>query len=169
MKIAFTGHRPDKLGGYDDARNLKADVQAVLRDWLDANGPVERAFNGLALGFDQWAFEVCLEKAIDVVACVPCPGQPNAWPESSRRRYEYLIERANEVHLISHTFSRTAFQRRNEWMVDALEKGDALVELWNGGESGGAYNCHRYAVSKAPLRGFSIVNLWGSVEAKKGV
>ena len=65
MIIAFTGHRPDALGGYSADNPVKVRVKAAIRTAMtqlrSAHGDDLRGISGMALGVDQWAAEVCIE------------------------------------------------------------------------------------------------------------
>jgi len=60
--LCFTGHRPQKLGGYEP--NPIADfVKRSLRDAIERaiKRRVETFISGGALGVDQWAAEIVLD------------------------------------------------------------------------------------------------------------
>lgn len=145
MKSAcFTGHRPDKLGGYDrDAalnRAVRDELSRVVED-LSAKG-VEHWCSGMAIGVDMWGAEAVLDHSLRLVAAVPFPGQDSKWPPDTRIRYLELLGMADRVEVVEDEFSYAAFQRRNEWMVDHV---DAVVAVWDGREDGGTWNCVEYA------------------------
>jgi len=59
----FTGHRPNKLGGYDESTELnlwikKSLMQSVI--WCYHNFGTTEWISGGALGIDQWAAEIVL-------------------------------------------------------------------------------------------------------------
>lgn len=145
MKSAcFTGHRPDKLGGYDrDAplnRAVRDELDRVVED-LSERG-VEHWCSGMAIGVDMWGAEAVLDHGLRLVAAVPFPGQDSKWPPDTRIRYLELLGMADRVEVVEDEFSYAAFQRRNEWMVDHV---DAVVAVWDGREDGGTWNCVEYA------------------------
>lgn len=144
MIVAFTGHRPNKLGGYFEPNPVSVRVKKFLREELEKLNP-DRAITGMALGVDHWAAMICLLKGIPYLAAVPFVGQEMAWPESARKRWRYLLGRAAEVVLVSEgAYSPAKMQRRNEWMVDHC---DVLLAVWDG-TAGGTANCVRYAKKK---------------------
>lgn len=144
MIIAFTGHRPNKLGGYFEPNPVSNRVKRALRAELEKLKP-DRAITGMAQGVDQWAATICLLMGIPYVAAVPFVGQEMAWPESAKKRWRYLLGKAAEVVLVSEGFyNPSKMQKRNMWMVDHC---DVLLAVWDG-TAGGTANCVRYAEQK---------------------
>lgn len=148
--VCFTGHRPQDLGGFDDAAPVNIHVQRRLADEVarlhDAGA---RSFvSGMALGVDQWAAQAVLAMrdagaGVRLVAAVPCDGQDARWPSSSRVKYRSLLSRADEVHVVAPgPYEGWKMQARNEWMVDRSAR---VVAVWKGKESGGTFNCLTYA------------------------
>lgn len=158
MIVAFTGHRPDKLGGYNDL-HMRKQIKHWLTNLLShykTLDPELRAISGMALGVDQWAAEVCVDLGIPFTAAVPFTGQEGRWPQESQERYAYLMEKAASVHVVcTGGYAPEKMQCRNEWMVDQLSPdGDVLIAVWDG-SAGGTANCVRYAEKI----GKKIVNL----------
>lgn len=150
MVIAFTGHRPDKLGGWSAETQVKARYKVRLAlhgELLFHIRQPTTAISGMALGVDQWAAELCVELGIPFTAAIPFEGQEKMWPRYQQRAYSQLLAKASKIHTVSpgKPFSRreavAALQRRNEWMVDNC---DLLLAYWNG-TPGGTANCVRYA------------------------
>jgi uncharacterized phage-like protein YoqJ len=139
--VAFTGHRPDKLGGWDPLHPIVARVRKVLRDELIKNWPVH-AISGMALGVDTWAAETCVELGIPFIAALPCDGMDATWPLPSQERFRALLKKAKEIHVVSPgPYKPWKMQRRNEWMVDHCTR---LLAVFDG-SPGGTYNCLAYA------------------------
>jgi uncharacterized phage-like protein YoqJ len=144
MIVAFTGHRPNKLGGYSIPNDISTHVCRVIEHTLRELRP-KRIISGMALGVDQWAANIAYANGIPFVAAVPFEGQELAWPEPSQRDYRKLLEKATEVVLVSRGgYSPYKMQVRNEWMVDHCDK---LIAVWDG-SPGGTANCVRYAQAK---------------------
>lgn len=144
MILAFTGHRPNKLGGYFEPNPVSNRVKKFLRAELEKLKP-DRAITGMAQGVDQWAAAICLLMGIPYVAAIPFVGQEMAWPESAKKRWRYLLGRAAEVVLVNEGFySPAKMQKRNMWMVNHC---DVLLAVWDG-TAGGTANCIRYAEQK---------------------
>ena len=157
MKIAGTGHRPDKLGGY--SVEVYEAVFEVALGYLRQTKP-ESVISGMALGWDQALAEAALMLHIPFDAYIPFEGQERKWPVKSQRFYRALMANARTVVNCGNddNYASWKMQVRNERMVDALDQeGDRLVALWNGDEHGGTFNCIQYAKTKD----VRIVNLWG--------
>lgn len=141
--IAWTGHRPEKIGGFRTPNATEQKIrQKVCRILVDLAPDV--CIVGMALGVDQLVAEECVKAGIPFIAAVPCPGQDSLWPEQAKKRYRALLDKAVEVVIVSPSYSPLAMQKRNEWMVDHA---DALVAIWDG-SSGGTANCVKYAIEK---------------------
>ena len=140
MIIAFTGHRPAKLGGYGPSPTQER-IRAALRREILALQP-SGAISGVALGVDQWAAEVCNELGIRWIAAVPFGGQEQIWPAAAQARYQELLATAAKVVIVSPGgFTKKKLQVRNEWMVD---RAGVLLAVWDG-SAGGTGNCVLYA------------------------
>lgn len=162
MIVAFTGHRPNKLGGYDEPNPVRDQIRAALRELLAELHPA-KAISGMALGVDQWAAEMCIELEIPFIAAVPFDGQEDRWPPWSREKYAKLLKESCEmVKVCSAGYAPEKMQKRNEWMVDHC---DVLIAVWDG-TSGGTANCVRYAESIGK-RIIMIAPIW-SVVTKDG-
>lgn len=96
MIVAFTGHRPDKLGGYKVPNPTYIHVCQQIEKVLKELKP-ERVISGMALGVDQWAAYVAHRLEIPFTAAVPFVGQEKAWPQSSQKTYHKLLELALET------------------------------------------------------------------------
>lgn len=145
MIIAFTGHRPDKLGGYNTPNPIYNYITKELKKTLNELKP-DKAISGMALGWDQWAAQICIDLSIPFIAAVPFVGQEKIWPQSSKDVYNRLLKQAIETAIVSEGgYSASKMMIRNEWMVDRCDK---LIACYNGDKSGGTYNCIQYALSK---------------------
>lgn len=145
MIVAFTGHRPDKLGGYYIPNKTFNYITDELIRVLGELQP-EKAISGMALGWDQWAAAICLKLQIPFVAAVPFLGQEKVWPQSSKDTYHSLLKQAIETAIVCEGgYAGWKMQKRNEWMVDRCDK---LIACYNGDLSGGTYNCVKYAQEK---------------------
>lgn len=147
MIVAFTGHRPDKLGSFASNNPVKDRVVAALTKRLKElqdEGPL-LAFTGMALGVDQWAAQACLSLDICYEAAIPFKGQELRWPAESQGVYRFLLDQAEKVHVVCEgEYAPWKMQKRNEWLVDHA---DRLLAVWDGSD-GGTANCVRYAWEK---------------------
>jgi uncharacterized phage-like protein YoqJ len=143
MIVAFTGHRPDKLGGYKLPNPTYIKVCQIIEKTLKEVQP-EKVISGMALGIDQWAANIAIKLNIPFVAAVPFEGQEKAWPAASQQTYHKLIKLASEkVIVCDGGYAPAKMQIRNQWMVDRC---DLLIAVWDK-SPGGTGNCVRYAQS----------------------
>lgn len=144
MIIAFTGHRPSKLGGYKE-NPITIYVREELTKLLLQLKP-DKCISGMALGVDQIACEICINLNIPFIAAIPCDGQDSVWKiQATKDHYYYLLSKAEEKIVVSPgPYEINKMQLRNEYMVDRC---DILVAVFDG-SSGGTSKCVKYAESK---------------------
>lgn len=144
MIVAFTGHRPDKLGGYNVPNPTYTHVCQQIEKALKELKP-DKVISGMALGVDQWAAYISYKLGIPFVAAIPFEGQESAWPQQSQKTYRSLVKLASEQVIVSPgKYSGEKMQIRNEWMVNQCDK---LIGVYNGDAAGGTANCIKYAIS----------------------
>jgi uncharacterized phage-like protein YoqJ len=149
--VAFSGHRPEKIGGYNRNAPLRQAVAAAIRDELkiivNAHQNQEIVVvTGGALGVDTDAAREAFDLGLKYIVAVPFRGQEKGWPDESKRQYKNMLELASKVEYV-HDGPYThggLYQDRNIWMVD---NSDILIALWDG-SSGGTANCVAYAQKK---------------------
>lgn len=148
--IAFTGHRPNKIGGYDTNNPKRIAVKKAIEDALTravnkyGNSHKIVVITGGALGVDTDAASVAYKMGLPFIVAVPCQGQDSKWPVESRTKYANMLKAAAEIVMVyDGPYNNTCMQDRNKWMVDHC---DALVAVWDG-TSGGTANCVKYAQS----------------------
>lgn len=151
MILALTGHRPDKLGGYDPCA-LHEWLRAQLRAVFEIQRPTE-VITGMALGWDTFGAEVAVTMGIPFCAAIPFEGQERKWPADSQRRYRVLLARAARVKIVSEHYYKGVFQARNVWMVDQLKASDDALYVCHDGSAGGTLNCLKYAFLSARTTG----------------
>lgn len=160
--IAFTGHRPAKFGGarWVVTDRLKRRLRALRGDYQEPRRRI-LCVSGMAVGFDQWAAQACVDLGIPFDACVPFAGQESRWPHSDREVYRRLLAKARAIETVSKraptrgtSIAAVAkmMQDRNERMVD---RADLVLAAWNG-TVGGTANCLAYAREKNK----AVENLW---------
>lgn len=141
MYIAVTGHRPDKIGGYDFLSTQRRWIRHQLRDKLIENRPTA-CISGMALGTDQDFAWTAMFLGIPVLAVIPFVGQESRWNASAQAFYRSLLERCYHIQVVCPgEYAAWKMQKRNEWMVDHCE---LLLAVWDG-SSGGTENCLEYA------------------------
>jgi uncharacterized phage-like protein YoqJ len=154
--IAVTGHRPDKLGGYDEVTRTRVVDFAVQELKKRAEG-TDLVITGMALGWDMAVAEACVRLEIPFEAALPFASQAILWPYASQERWRYLRDRAARVvNVCEDGYAAWKMQKRNEYMVDRLTGADdLLLALWNG-SPGGTANCIGYAIK----RGKAVGHVW---------
>lgn len=78
------------------------------------------------MGFDLLAAELVIEKrerGRDISLCMllPCRDQAARWPSATRRRYERVLEKADEVMYISDKYNQFCMHERNRRLVDTAD------------------------------------------------
>jgi len=145
MVLGITGHRPSKLGGYNDKTNKSSQIKDILKKCF-LQGKPSCIVSGMALGVDQWAVEVALELGIKVVALIPCFAQDSKWPPSSRTKYVdmlVLIQDAGGTieYVTKEPYSPTCMSLRNQRIVDYSTE---MLAIWDK-SWGGTGSCVRLA------------------------
>lgn len=163
MIICGTGHRPDKLFGYDEQAFY--DLTDIAYDYLKDNRP-EGVVAGGAIGWDQALAHAAYQLEIPLVLAYPFEGFESKWPKDSvGRRFHNELEvimrelpykEVERIYVSEPGYAPWKMQVRNKWMVD---KTDMVLALWNGTD-GGTANCVRYAHQKQK----PVVNLWEAFE-----
>lgn len=146
----FTGHRPNKLKGYNPADNKKLlwEIFKQIEDLIENKGVIT-FISGMALGVDIWAAKMVLrarrdypEKDIKLVCAIPCRNHSVKWNVADQKIWQRVVEAADEVFYVSEEeYKPYLMQKRNIWMVD---KSDYVIAVWDG-SPGGTGNCVKYA------------------------
>lgn len=113
--ISLTGHRPDKLWGYNlnhpKYQQLKETLENIIFTAISKFGKIE-CHSGMALGADTiWAQAIVNMKnkypdKITFVADIPCHGQESVWPKSSQTEYHKLVSHSNTQIYYSDHYTR---------------------------------------------------------------
>ena len=130
----FTGHRPEKLGIYEE----------VARAWLEKQIDLAIAdgfttfITGCARGADLWAGAIVLRKrqscpGLRLVAASPWPDCCRAWPEAWKAEYLRVIRQADHVEYMGQRYFRGVYHIRNQWMVQCSGR---VIGLFTGAPGG---------------------------------
>lgn len=152
-----TGHRPKGFPwDYNDTEcashqeYLEA-MACYMSEFVRKHG-VTRFIAGGAIGVDSDFAEIALDLRdnvydfLTVEIAVPCPNQDAYWSPTDKARYKRILERADEVNVLSDHYTKWCMQKRNEYMID---HSDFVFAFWNENEtSGGTVNAMRYAERK---------------------
>lgn len=149
--VSFTGHRPDKLGGWS-----KSSTQKVIDTASKAIEIIEpdHGIVGMAVGWDMAVAEALIKAGVPFTAAIPFKGQHAIWNAEDQNRYFKILDKAAvTVYVSPPPFTGIKMMRRNEWMVD---NSHCLVALYNGDQGGGTVACVRYSMSKKK----PVFNAW---------
>lgn len=158
VKVAATGHRPPKIGGYDEWNPIRMHIRKIMvKDLLELKakfaleGRMLVGISGMALGIDQDFARACCTAEVPFDAYIPFEGQHLAWPNASQKTYKNLLEKARfivntEFRLpdpVEHNYEGVCYLMdwRNKCMVDDSTKVLAFYD----GSDGGTGNCVAYA------------------------
>lgn len=150
--VSVTGHRPNKLFGYDIHLPVYQPIRDFIRkqliEFIEKHKEITTNSGG-ALGIDQIFAEECIKLkkdgyAITNILASPCVGQEKQWPYSSQQLYRAIVKEMDEIHPGAPEYNKTCMQERNIWMVD---NANIIMAFWDG-TSGGTGNCVRYAKSQ---------------------
>jgi len=143
MIVAISGHRPNKLGGYNLPNPTYIKVCRAIDKQLRELKP-SKVISGMALGIDQWTANIAIKLGIPFIAAIPFEGQEKKWPESSQKIFHKLLSKAADIVYVSPPgYSASKMQIRNQWMVDQC---DTVLAVYDG-SGGGTGNCIEYARS----------------------
>lgn len=153
----FTGHRDISAVTYDQ---LVRNVEPLVRVLME-NG-YQYFVCGGALGFDTFAATyICSLKQrgynIKLVLMLPCRDQAAKWSDYSRRVYNSILSRADEIVYISDVYSPGCMQKRNRALVDA----SSACICYLTSEIGGT----KHTVDYAFAQGVPVVNV--ALDARK--
>lgn len=159
--IALTGHRGDKLGGWDNNSKLNQLILQRLQRYLEkvaSENPSREivAVSGMALGADTlWALAIINARAkypnIKLHAAVPFHGQEKRWRPEQQGLYTDILMKSNSVCYVTDRKGSDmekweiskAMHLRNEYMCNIAE---TLIAVYDGvSKSGGTYECLKYA------------------------
>jgi len=142
---SFTGHRANKpcMGGYIVPNPIYIKICQLTKQILLELKP-EKCISGMALTYDQYAANLCINMKIPFIAAIPFIGQESQWPKDSQIIYNKILDKAVEKVIVSPGgYTAAKMQIRNQYMVD---NSDVLIALWDGSK-GGTGNCVEYAES----------------------
>ena len=152
LTCCFTGHRPDKLPwGLDEQDPRCAALKRSLARELERLR--RRGFchfiSGMAMGCDFYFAEAALAlreayPGITVEGAVPCPTQPQRWPEALRRRWREILDRCDLETVVQQDYDRWCMFRRDRYMVD---RSAAVLAVFDGTPGGTQYTLN-YAMDK---------------------
>lgn len=152
--VCVTGHRPNKLYGYDLNNSKYKELIKVFKKFLKEKNCKE-AFSGMALGVDTaFALAVLELKAegfdIKLHCAIPCLNHSSKWfNKVDIDRYNRILSMADTVVIVTEEeYKPYLMQIRNQYMVD---RADIVLSVWDG-SNGGTGNCVKYSEKKGKQR-----------------
>ena len=157
MVCAFSGHRPERLPwGSDEADPRCKALQFKLRQAVAelAGQGYDTFLCGMARGCDIYFFDAVQalrvqQPELKLIAVIPCPSQPDAWPQQDRLRYASALSKCSAVQIVSDHFYNGCMLERNRRMVD---QADLLLTVWDGTHSGTASTVRYARQHGVPIR-----------------
>lgn len=146
MKISVTGHRPNKIYGYDIYNKQWTKLKERFKKLLIEND-CDEAITGMALGVDTVFALAVLELKEDgydikLHCAIPCKNHSCKWTKQNVDLYNDILSKADIVKLVSDEYYKPyLMQKRNEYMVNLANK---VIAVWDG-SNGGTGNCVKYA------------------------
>lgn len=105
-----------------------------------------KIISGMAYGTDLLAAEIAVALNIPFMAAIPFLDQERYYDVSDKVRYRNLLKKAeSQVVICEGPYAKIKYQKRNEYIVDNSDK---ILAVFDGIESGGTYNCIKYAEKK---------------------
>jgi uncharacterized phage-like protein YoqJ len=152
--LCFTGHRPNRLFGYDFTSEGNVKIIKRLRTlicrYIERRG-IHTFVSGMALGIDMWSAMVVLALKvkyphIKLVCAIPCAEQYSKWQQKDVTMYQNILEQANEVYYVSsEPYTNWCMVARDKWMVDNTNH---VLAVWNGAHDGGTFQTVKYAMKR---------------------
>ncbi len=131
----FTGHR-----------HINLFYQPVIDQMIDyaISQGVNHFLSGMAIGTDTIAATTLIKRNLPWTAVIPFIGQEKRWPIQQQQHYQFCLDSAQQVIVIDKAFSKEAYFRRNNYMVNHSYLGLAVFD----GRPGGTDHAVKYAKSK---------------------
>lgn len=140
MKIALTGHRPERLGLPKDELDDKWDaincwIQTTYKQLHDIDSDIE-VLCGMASGSDiRFGMSLAFIDGVKLHCVLPCKEY-----NLNHKYYATLKNVANKWTELSEEFYRGCDNARDQYMVDNC---DVLLAIWDGNKSGGVWSTIR--------------------------
>lgn len=150
ISISLTGHRPDKLAGYDLSKpyytRLRNRLIVIIERAL-AKYDVVECHSGMALGADTvWSQAIihCKKKygsdRIKFIAEIPDYNQSSRWLQENKDEWNHLMTFADKVNTYQKNDSRSYAYVLNQRNIGMIMACDVLIAVYNGDSIGGTAN-----------------------------
>lgn len=149
--LAGTGHRPNRLGGYNltTDRKLRVLASTGVQQLRPTYG-----YCGGALGWDMVWGAALMEAGIPYCLALPWPGMGDNWFHPKVAVLNALKRNADRVHYLRDTYSKGAYIERDKYMVDNAQGVVALLDP--NATTSGTYQTVQYAETL----NLPVMNLW---------
>lgn len=157
--VSFSGHRKERILQNGNPLILGEIQLAIIGQVEQLAGQGYKTFYcGMAQGFDLLAASAVITckwqyQDIRLVAVVPFRNQPSRYEPLDKIQYQVLLHEADEVVVLSESYYRGCFHRRNDYMIN---NSHVIVAYWDGVFKGGTF----YTVKKAQQKNKQIINLF---------
>ena len=152
--VSFTGHRSGRIS--QPMLTLFAGMVTEIKSLYAAG--CRNFFSGMAEGGDLVFAKAALVARnemtdIRVVAAIPFGEQAARYSDMNKRLYISLLEEADKTVVLSESYHKGCFHRRNDFLV---EHAAIMLAYWDGLPYGGTY----YTIGKAQMLNRIIINLY---------
>lgn len=131
MKIAVTGHRPERIKGHEK------EIYEWFKEKFAAIRPSE-VITGMAQGVDQIAAQAARDMGINYLCVYPYKRNVSVVEQD-------LIDSSSGVVWLADKYFKDCYTTRDRWMVD---RSDKVLVVWDGKPGGGTYYTMNYANDK---------------------
>ena len=131
MKIAVTGHRPERIKGHEK------EIYEWFKEKFAAIRPSE-VITGMAQGVDQIAAQAARDLGINYLCVYPYKRNVSVVEQD-------LIDSSSGVVWLADKYFKDCYTTRDRWMVD---RSDKVLVVWDGKPGGGTYYTMGYAQEK---------------------
>ena len=157
--VSFTGYRTSKILKSSSIPNLlehiKGDIYTAVSQ-LCSEG-YNTFITGMSEGFDLIAAIAVLEfkkthSDINLIAVIPFEGQDWGYGTEDKDMYKYICDNVDSMVLTSQRYSKDAFFKRNDYLLD----NSSAVVCYYDGQRGGTM----YTYNRAKKRELPIINIF---------
>lgn len=120
----ITGHR---WCGNSYASNIDKLITMAV------NQGITQFLCGMAIGTDQVAAEILVQRKLKWTAIIPCADQDKMWKSHQRSHYRKLLEQSTNKIILYSQYSPGVMQARNQWMV---KRADICLAVFSGDPHG---------------------------------
>ncbi|MFP4336397.1 MAG: SLOG family protein [Halothece sp.] len=136
-KAFFTGHR-----AIND-RQTKAGINQLIDIALEQG--VLHFFCGMAIGTDQLAAAILVNRKLPWTAVIPCADQAKLWSQKNQEKYKKLLTYANQIIVLYPQYSPGVMQSRNLYMI---ERSQLCLAIYDGRDRGGTKTTINLAIAR---------------------